>query len=87
MVTVANWAHERNHAVRARGYRHSWAPLTVTSGTTQDARVILVDTTRYLTSMRIESSSPAAVRVQTGASMEALLDFLETHGYGVTTAP
>ncbi|MFK3979480.1 cholesterol oxidase substrate-binding domain-containing protein [Micromonospora sp. NPDC050397] len=87
VVTVTNWAYAHGWSVRARGYRHTWAPLTVPSGAGGADRVILVDTTRHLTSMTVVPTAPAAVRVQTGASMEALLAFLEEHGLGVTNTP
>ncbi|MGH3928482.1 MAG: cholesterol oxidase substrate-binding domain-containing protein [Pseudonocardiaceae bacterium] len=84
VVTVANWAQASGYTIRPRGYQHNWSPLTIT---THDTKVILVDTTRHLRSMRIESRSPASVRVQTGASMEELLGFLERHGYGMAATP
>lgn len=85
VVAVANWAHSRNWRIRAQGHRHTWAPLTVAAGTSADAHVVLVDTTRYLTDLSLDG--PAAVRVQTGAAMERLLEFLGGHGLGVTSCP
>lgn len=88
VVTLANWTHAQAYALRARGYRHTWSPLTVTAATTSADRVLLVDTTRHLTSMRVVAAAPAAaVRVQTGASMDMLLAFLEDAGLGVTNTP
>jgi FAD/FMN-containing dehydrogenase len=90
VVTVVNWADDHDYAIRATGYRHNWSPLTVTTGPGAADRVILVDLRSHLTAMTVVSGAPrAAVRVQTGASMEALLGFLESAGYGVsnTTAP
>jgi FAD/FMN-containing dehydrogenase len=84
VVVLANWAHSQNFTLRPRGFRHVWAPLTVTPGTTGADRVVLVDTTRYLKGMTI---LPGAVRVQTGASMDDLLAFLENAGLGVTNTP
>ncbi|MBE1490275.1 cholesterol oxidase substrate-binding domain-containing protein [Plantactinospora soyae] len=88
VVTVTNWAYGHGYAVRPRGYRHTWSPLTVPNGGAAN-RTILVDTTKHLTSMTVLSTAPgaAAVRVQTGASMEDLLGFLEGHGLGVTNTP
>jgi FAD/FMN-containing dehydrogenase len=85
VVTVVNWAHAHGWKVRPRGYRHGWAPLTVTGATDLADRVLLVDTTRHLTAMRIEPGP--AVRVEAGASMDALLAFLESNGLGVTNTP
>jgi FAD/FMN-containing dehydrogenase len=87
VVTVANWAHAHGYTVRARGYRHTWSPLTVTTDPGAADRVVLVDTTQHLTSMSVVATAPAAVRVQSGASMDALLGFLEDAGYGVTDTP
>ncbi|MDW5322758.1 cholesterol oxidase substrate-binding domain-containing protein [Plantactinospora sp. KLBMP9567] len=86
VVTVTNWAYRNGYSVRARGYRHTWAPLTVPADGAAD-RTILVDTTRHLTSMAVLSTAPAAVRVQAGASMDDFLAFLEEHGLGVTNTP
>jgi FAD/FMN-containing dehydrogenase len=87
VVTVVNWAHAQGYTVRACGYRHTWTPLTLTTAAGSANRVMLVDTTAHLTSMSVVSTSPAAVRVQTGASMESLLGFLEHAGYGLTDTP
>ncbi|MFI9011520.1 cholesterol oxidase substrate-binding domain-containing protein [Actinosynnema sp. NPDC053489] len=84
VVLLANWAHAQGFTLRPRGFRHGWAPLTVTPGTTDADRVVLVDTTRHLTAMTL---LPNAVRTQTGASMEDLLTFLEDAGLGVTNSP
>jgi FAD/FMN-containing dehydrogenase len=87
VVLVANWAQRSGYTVRARGYRHTWAPLTVANGTPATANTVLVDTTRHLTAMTITGTDPAAVRVQTGASMDSLLGFLESAGCGLTATP
>nr|WP_246279648.1 cholesterol oxidase substrate-binding domain-containing protein [Psychromicrobium silvestre] len=85
VVTVVNWAHQQGYTVRARGYRHTWSPLTVAPGTPADSKVILLDTTKHLTSMQI--SGTRKVRVQTGASMEDLLAYLSDQGYSVAATP
>lgn len=87
VVTLANWAAAHRYTLRPRGMMHNWSPLTVVPGTPPDARVVLVDTTQHLTAMRIESSSPPAVTVQAGATMDDLLAFLEAQGYGFTAVP
>jgi FAD/FMN-containing dehydrogenase len=84
VVAVVNWAHAQGYRVRARGYRHTWAPLTVTADAGAD-RMMLLDTTQHLTAMEV--ISPSVVRAQTGASMEALLGVLEEAGLGVTNTP
>src|SRR5262245_42842568 len=87
VVTVANWAYSNGYRMRPCGYMHNWSPLTVTPGTTCQTKVVLVDMTRHLTAMQIVPAPSATVNVQTGASMEALLGYLEQTGYGVTSAP
>ncbi|MDG9710753.1 cholesterol oxidase substrate-binding domain-containing protein [Streptomyces sp. DH10] len=85
VVDVVNWAWRHGWRVRARGASHGWSPLTVTEGTPSGAPVLLVDTAPHLTGLALDS--PAAVRAGTGATMEALLTFLEEHGLGVTATP
>ncbi|MEV5322185.1 FAD-binding protein [Streptomyces sp. NPDC052687] len=82
-----NWRTGRAHGrrLRAQGRRHTWSPLTVADGTPRTAPVLLVDTTRHLTAVAVES--PTTVRVQTGATMERLLAFLGDHRLGVTACP
>lgn len=84
-VAVVNWAWRSGWRVRARGYAHGWSPLTITEGTSSDAPVLLVDTTAHLTGLALQG--PHAVRAGAGASIEALLTFLEEHGLGLTAAP
>ena len=90
VVAVCNWAAQEGYRVRARGMMHTWSPLTVVDGTSPDAKVILVDTTKYLTGMSFAAGSgdlPPQVTVQTGATMEALLSFLEQQPGGQRAAP
>ncbi|MFD7590064.1 cholesterol oxidase substrate-binding domain-containing protein [Kitasatospora sp. NPDC059811] len=82
---LADWAHANGWRLRATGYRHTWAPLTVANGTPDSARVLLVDTSRHLTAMTADS--PTTVRVQTGATMEDLLAHLAGRGLGLTACP
>ncbi|MFE5581080.1 cholesterol oxidase substrate-binding domain-containing protein [Kitasatospora sp. NPDC056531] len=82
---LADWAHANGWRLRATGYRHTWAPLTVANGTPDGARVLLLDTSRHLTALTADS--PTTVRAQTGASMEALLAHLADRGLGLTACP
>ncbi|MEU9040369.1 MULTISPECIES: cholesterol oxidase substrate-binding domain-containing protein [unclassified Kitasatospora] len=82
---LADWAHANGWRLRASGYRHTWAPLTVADQTPGSARVLLVDTSRYLTA--VTADSPSTVRVQTGVTMEALLAHLADRGLGLTACP
>ncbi|MFS4108765.1 cholesterol oxidase substrate-binding domain-containing protein [Streptomyces sp. PD-S100-1] len=89
-LAVVNWAHGAGWTVRAQGRRHGWAPLTVADGTPAATRVVLLDTTAHLTAMSLEepaADGTAAVRVQSGASLETLLAFAGARGYGVASAP
>ncbi|MBC2866197.1 FAD-binding protein [Streptomyces mexicanus] len=90
VLDVVNWAHGAGWTVRAQGQRHGWAPLTVADGTPAAARVVLLDTTAHLTAMSLErqaADGSATIRVQAGASLEALLAFAGAAGHGVTSAP
>ncbi|MEV5343010.1 cholesterol oxidase substrate-binding domain-containing protein [Streptomyces sp. NPDC052676] len=82
---LANWARAHGWRLRAQGRRHTWAPLTVADGTARTAPVLLVDTTRHLNAIGLDS--PTTVRVQTGATMERLLAFLGDRRLGVTACP
>ncbi|MFJ3415553.1 cholesterol oxidase substrate-binding domain-containing protein [Streptomyces sp. NPDC086082] len=85
VLSVVNWAWRHGWRVRPRGASHGWSPLTIESGTTSDAPVLLVDTAPHLTGMALDSRS--AVRAGTGITLEALLTFLEGHGLGLTATP
>ncbi|MFJ7048110.1 cholesterol oxidase substrate-binding domain-containing protein [Streptomyces sp. NPDC101112] len=86
-VAVVDWARRQGWRIRPRGLSHGWSPLTLPEGTGSGAPVLLVDTTRHLTALSLESTAPAAVRVGAGATLEGLLTFLEGHGLGVTACP
>ena len=77
VVAVVNWAWRHRYRVRALGRAHGWSPLALAGTPASRPRVVLVDTTRHLTRMRLAGSGPAAVVAQTGATMEELLGFLE----------
>ncbi|MDP9794711.1 FAD/FMN-containing dehydrogenase [Catenuloplanes nepalensis] len=83
LVTLANWAHGQGWRLRPHGFRHGWSPLTLAPG--DDADVVLLDTTAHLTGMSM--AAPDEVRVQSGASMESLLTFLEQNGRGLAHCP
>lgn len=85
LPALADWAHTNGWRLRACGYRHTWAPLTVADGTTENSRVLIVDTSRHLTALTADS--PTTVRAQTGATMEALLAHLADRGLGLTACP
>ncbi|WP_035844894.1 cholesterol oxidase substrate-binding domain-containing protein [Kitasatospora azatica] len=88
VVTLANWAQAQGWRLRAQGFRHTWAPLTVADATPADSAVLLLDTTRYLTAISAAGSAAApAVRAQAGASMEQLLARLAGRGLGLTHCP
>ncbi|MFC5476255.1 cholesterol oxidase substrate-binding domain-containing protein [Paraherbaspirillum soli] len=87
IVKIANWAKDNAYKVRPRGMMHTWSPLTVTAGA-DASKVVLLDTTRYLTAVAIDTSgSRPMVTAQTGITMEALLTALEKAGLGMTATP
>ena len=73
--------------MRALGRAHTWSPLALAPTPARAPRVLLVDTTRHLTRMRLAEAGPAAVVTQTGATMEELLGFLERADLGLTAYP
>jgi FAD/FMN-containing dehydrogenase len=85
VVAVVNWAWRHGYRVRALGRAHTWSPLALAP--TPRPRVLLVDTTRHLTRMRLAGAGPAAVVTQTGATMEELLAFLQRARLGLTAHP
>ncbi len=84
VITIANWAVTAGYRVRPVGFSHSWSPLVVEDDTTTDDNIVLVDTSR-LTAMRMDTTDQ--VRVQAGASMESLLDFLSAQDRCLIGAP
>jgi FAD/FMN-containing dehydrogenase len=85
VAEVVTWAAGTGYRVRPRGYAHGWSPLTITAGTTCDTRIVLLDTTRYLTA--VDVAGAGAVRAQCGASLDTVLEFLQARGYGLTATP
>lgn len=83
VVTLAGWAHAQGWRLRPHGFKHGWSPLTLAPG--DDPDVVLLDMTAHLTAMSMTAADE--VRVQAGASMEALLTFLEQHGRGLAHCP
>ena len=87
VVTLANWAFPVGYEVRARGMMHNWSPLVIPVDSS-GADLVLADTTRFLTSVSIDSSgSPSTVTAQTGVTMDVLLQDLEDAGLGLTAHP
>jgi FAD/FMN-containing dehydrogenase len=87
VVAVANWAAQNGHALRPRGAMHNWSPLSLDFSTMPDTPLIMADTVQYLNRMELLPSTPPAVRVETGATLEELMSFLEKAGYGFTAMP
>ena len=82
VVQICNWAKAQSPAwqVRAKGIAHGWSPLTIDEATPTMANVILVDTTQYLTKLKLipaTATSPAMVEAMTGAKMLNLLTWLQ----------
>ena len=87
VVAAVNWAWRHGYRVRALGRAHTWSPLALAPTPSRSPRVLLVDTTRHLTRMRMAAAGPAAVVTQTGATMEDLLAFLQRADLGLTAHP
>lgn len=89
VVAACNWAAENGYQVRPKGIMHNWSPLSVTPGLPSYDKLLLIDTTVSLNDIAfIPASAPngPAVKVGTGATMGALLQFLETQS-GSGAAP
>jgi FAD/FMN-containing dehydrogenase len=86
VVTLANWARAQGWRLRAKGSSHNWSPLSLAADGSDAARVVLVDTKTKLTAISVDTAT-SRVRVQTGATMEALLTALEAKSLGVTACP
>jgi FAD/FMN-containing dehydrogenase len=82
VVELANWALDNGWRLRGSGHRHGWSPLTVTPA--DPASTILVDTTRYLSTIQVGQSGATA---QAGASMDELLEALGAAGLGLASCP
>ncbi len=83
VVTLANWARAQGFQLRPSD-NTSFTPPT---GEADAQRFVLVDTRAHLNEVRMVSTDPAAVRAGVGATVEALLSYLEKQGYGLATAP
>ena len=86
VIALANWAHRHSWGLRASGYQHTWAPLTVGCDRgAEGPRVLLLDTRRHLTA--IEPAGPDTTRVQPGATMGEFLGHLQQRGLGLISCP
>ena len=72
--------------LRAKGSSHNWSPLSLAADGSDAANVVLVDTKTKLTAISVDTAT-SRVRVQTGATMLAMLTALENAGLGVTATP
>ncbi|RVW08642.1 FAD-binding protein [Prescottella agglutinans] len=87
VVRVANWAKDNGYRVRAKGTMHGWSPLTVVPGESVET-TILVDTMTHLNSVAVNpGGTPATVTAGAGASVEAILTALQSHGLGWANSP
>lgn len=90
-VDAANWAARNGYTLRPRGAAHGWSPLTLAFSTTAQTSTLLADTRCYLNRMQMVSAAGPmmgpAVRVEAGATLDALQAFLEANGYGFTATP
>lgn len=86
VVAVANWAVGAGYRVRPRGFMHNWAPFTLDNTETCASPVVLVDTTTWMVSMEL-LTGPLRVKAGPGATMEAILGFLEGNNAGLASVP
>ncbi|GAA1777817.1 cholesterol oxidase substrate-binding domain-containing protein [Nocardioides hankookensis] len=86
VVTLANWARSKGWRLRAKGSSHNWSPLSLAADGSDAANVVLVDTKTKLTAISVDTAT-SRVRVQTGATMLAMMTALENAGLGITASP
>src|SRR6478735_9097045 len=86
VVTLANWARANGWRLRAKGSSHNWSPLSLAVDGSDAAKVVLVDTKTKLTAITVDTAT-SRVRVQTGATMLAMMTALENSGLGITASP
>jgi len=86
VVTLANWARTNGWRLRAKGSSHNWSPLSLAVDGSDAANVVLVDTRTKLTAISVDTAT-SRVRVQTGATMLAMMTALESSGLGITASP
>lgn len=86
VVTLANWARTNGWRLRAKGSSHNWSPLSLAVDGSDAAKVVLVDTKTKLTAISVDTAT-SRVRVQTGATMLAMMTALENNGLGITASP
>ena len=87
IVEIVNWAHLHGWRIRPRGKSHGWSPFVLPAGHS-GAGYLLVDTTRHLTALQVDTGgSPATVTAQTGVTMDVLLSQLSARGLGLTANP
>ncbi|MDO7919810.1 FAD-binding protein, partial [Pseudomonas aeruginosa] len=55
VLAVVNWAWQNGFKVRPRGTGHNWSPLLLKGGENCESRIVLVETSRYLTRVRIDA--------------------------------
>ncbi|SDS99442.1 FAD binding domain-containing protein [Mucilaginibacter mallensis] len=90
VVAACNWAAQNGYTVRPRGIMHNWSPLSVTPGLPDYNKLLLIDTTVSLNDISFippHGSVGPSVKVGTGATMAALMQFLETQQGGNGVAP
>ncbi len=86
VAELARWASSNDWRLRARGYQHNWSPLSVESGSTQESRVLMVDTVKHLTAITVDPTA-MTVTAQGGASLEAVLNAANNRGLSIMHHP
>lgn len=86
VVRLANWARTNGWRLRAKGSSHNWSPLSLAVDGSDAAKVVLVDTKTKLNAVSVDTAT-SRVRVQTGATMLAMMTALEANGLGITASP
>ncbi|OXA45156.1 putative L-gulonolactone oxidase 4 [Folsomia candida] len=92
VLSLANWAKNAGYRVRGVGRMHSWSPITLSKYEPGNIcpKFLLVDTTKYLTDIKVTTdfnTSLHSVTLGPGVTLGRLLKTLESHQLGLFSCP
>ncbi|OXA63847.1 uncharacterized protein LOC118433976 [Folsomia candida] len=92
VLSLVNWAKNAGYRVRGVGQMHSWSPVTLSKYEegTLCPKFLLVDTTKYLTGIKVTTdfnTSLHSVTLGPGVTLRRLLETLESHQLGIFSSP
>ncbi|CAG7822132.1 unnamed protein product, partial [Allacma fusca] len=89
ILELTNWARHHGFKVRPSGSKHTWAPLTIQQNDYPSEMVLVIDTTRHLTKMKVISTQPghSVFWAETGIKFFEVLEKLEESNLGIGSFP